>query len=47
MSLLVDVDETTTGSFSFGFAYSSEDGPMATTSLSEINLFGRGLKSQG
>lgn len=47
MSLLVDVEETTTGSFSFGFAYSSEDGPMATTSLSEINLFGRGLKAKG
>ncbi len=47
MSLLVDVEETTTGSFSFGFAYSSEDGPMATTSLSEINLFGRGLKLKG
>lgn len=47
MSLLVDVEETTTGAFSFGFAYSTEDGPMATTSLSEINLFGQGLKAKG
>lgn len=47
MSLLVDVQETTTGSFSFGFAYSTEDGPMATTSLSENNLLGRGYKAKG
>ena len=47
MSLLVDVEETTTGAFSFGFAYSSEDGPMATTSLSESNLLGRGYKAKG
>ncbi|HPR55113.1 MAG TPA: outer membrane protein assembly factor BamA [Deltaproteobacteria bacterium] len=47
MSLLVDVEETTTGAFSFGFAYSTEDGPMATTSLSEINLLGRGYKAKG
>jgi outer membrane protein insertion porin family len=46
MSMLVDVEETTTGSFSFGFAYSSQDGPMATLGLSEINLMGLGLKSR-
>ncbi|HVN72173.1 MAG TPA: outer membrane protein assembly factor BamA [Desulfomonilia bacterium] len=46
MSLLVDVEETTTGSFSFGAAYSTEDGPMATMGLSEINLMGLGLKSK-
>jgi outer membrane protein insertion porin family len=46
MSMLVDVEETTTGSFSFGFAYSSADGPMGTVGLSEINLMGLGLKSR-
>jgi outer membrane protein insertion porin family len=46
MSLNVDVEETTTGSFSFGMAYSTEDGPMGTMALSEINLLGRGLKSR-
>ncbi len=46
MSLNVDVEETTTGSFSFGMAYSTEDGPMATASLSEINLLGKALKAR-
>ncbi len=46
MSLLVDVEETTTGSFSFGVAYSTEDGPMGTMALSEINLLGLGLRSK-
>jgi len=46
MSLLVDVEETTTGAFSFGVAYSSLDGPMATFELSEMNLFGKGLKTK-
>jgi len=46
MSLNVDVEETTTGSFSFGMAYSTEDGPMGTMALSEINLLGKGLKSK-
>ena len=45
-SLLVDVEETTTGSFSFGAAYSSQDGPMGTLGLSEMNLMGLGLKSK-
>ncbi len=44
MDLLVDVQETTTGAFSFGFAYASSDGPMGTMSLSENNLFGAGYK---
>ncbi|HOM29295.1 MAG TPA: outer membrane protein assembly factor BamA [Deltaproteobacteria bacterium] len=47
MDLLVDVQETTTGAFSFGFAYSSSDGPMGTTSLSENNFFGLGYKVKG
>lgn len=46
MSMLVDVDETTTGAFSFGFAYSSVDKLMGTMQLSENNLFGHGLKSK-
>jgi len=46
MSLLVDVEETTTGSFSFGVAYSTEDGAMGTVGLSELNLLGYGLKSK-
>ncbi len=45
MSLLADVEETTTGSFSFGIAYSTLDGPMGTLGLSEINLMGLGLKT--
>ena len=44
MSLLTDVEETTTGAFSFGVAYSTLDGPMGTIGLSEMNLFGRGSK---
>ncbi len=46
MSMLVDVDETTTGAFSFGFAYSSVDKLMGTMQLSENNLFGYGLKTR-
>jgi outer membrane protein insertion porin family len=46
MSMLVDVEETTTGAFSFGFAYSSVDRLMGTMSLSESNLMGYGLKSR-
>lgn len=46
MSMLVDVDETTTGAFSFGFAYSSVDRLMGTMQLSENNLFGYGLKTK-
>lgn len=46
MSMLVDVDETTTGAFSFGFAYSSVDRLMGTLQLSENNLFGYGLKTK-
>jgi outer membrane protein insertion porin family len=44
MDLLVDVQETSTGAFSFGFAYSSSDGPMGTLGVSENNLFGLGYK---
>ncbi|MRR14330.1 outer membrane protein assembly factor BamA, partial [archaeon] len=46
MSMLVDVEETTTGAFSFGFAYSSLDRLMGTIQLSESNLFGYGLKTK-
>jgi outer membrane protein insertion porin family len=46
MSLLTDVEETTTGSFSFGVAYSTLDGPMGTIGLSESNLLGRGYKGK-
>jgi len=46
MSLLVDVEETTTGAFAFGIAYSSLDGAMGTLELSENNLLGLGLKSR-
>jgi outer membrane protein insertion porin family len=46
MSMLVDVEETTTGAFSFGFAYSSVDRLMGTVALSENNLFGHGLKTK-
>jgi outer membrane protein insertion porin family len=46
MSMLVDVEETTTGAFSVGFAYSSVDRLMGTLSLSENNLFGYGLKTK-
>jgi len=34
MSMLVDVEETTTGAFSFGFAYSTVDSLMGTVQLS-------------
>lgn len=46
MSMLVDVEETTTGAFSFGMAYSSEDGLLGTLELSENNLMGHGLKTK-
>jgi outer membrane protein insertion porin family len=46
MSLLADVEETNTGSFSIGIAYSTMDGPMGTLGLSEINLMGLGLKTR-
>jgi len=46
MSMLVDVEETTTGAFSFGFAYSSVDRLMGTVALSESNLMGLGLKAK-
>lgn len=46
LSLLVDVEETTTGAFSFGLAYSSVDKLLGTVQLSENNFLGRGLKSQ-
>jgi len=46
MSLLTDVEETTTGQFSFGVAYSTLDGPMGTIGLSEMNILGRGLKGK-
>jgi outer membrane protein insertion porin family len=46
MSLLTDVEETTTGAFSFGVAYSTQDGVMGTIGLSESNIMGRGLKSK-
>ena len=46
MSMLVDVEETTTGAFSFGFAYSSVDRLMGTIALSENNFLGHGLKAK-
>jgi len=46
MSMLVDVEETTTGAFSFGVAYSSQDGMLGTFELSENNLMGKGLKTK-
>ncbi len=46
MSALVDVEETTTGAFSFGMAYSSQDGLLGTFDLSENNLMGKGLKTK-
>jgi len=46
MSALVDLEETTTGAFSFGLAYSSEDGLMGTMEVSENNLMGKGLKTR-
>ena len=46
MSMLVDVEETTTGAFSFGVAYSSQDGMLGTLELSENNLMGKGLKTK-
>ena len=46
MSMLVDVEETTTGAFSFGVAYSSQDGMLGTFELSENNLMGKALKTK-
>ena len=46
LSLLVDVEETTTGAFSFGVAYSSVDKLLGTLQLSENNLMGLGLKTR-
>lgn len=46
LSMLVDVEETTTGAFSFGLAYSSVDKLLGTLQLSENNLMGLGLKSK-
>ena len=46
MSLRVKTEETTTGAFSFGLAYSSEDKVTGTLELSENNLKGLGLKTK-
>lgn len=46
LSMLVDVEETTTGAFSFGLAYSSVDKLLGTLQLSENNLMGLGLKTK-
>ncbi len=46
LSLLVDVEETTTGAFPFGLPYSRVDKLLGTVQLSENNFLGRGLKSQ-
>ena len=42
LDLAVKVVERPTGSFSFGAGFSSQDGAVATGSLSQSNLFGRG-----
>ncbi len=42
LDMAVRVVEKPTGSFSFGAGYSSQDGFVATGSLSQSNLFGRG-----
>lgn len=42
VDLHVDVKEGTTGSFSIGGGFSSGDGVIFSTSISEKNLFGRG-----
>ncbi len=42
LDMAVRVVEKPTGSFSFGAGYSSQDGFVATGSLSQANLFGRG-----
>ncbi|MEA2102945.1 MAG: outer membrane protein assembly factor BamA, partial [Thermodesulfobacteriota bacterium] len=46
MSLLIDAEDTTTGAFSAGIAYSSQDRFTGTLSVSENNLMGRGLKAK-
>ena len=43
LDLDVTVVERPTGSFSFGAGFSSQDGLVVTGSLSQSNLFGRGL----
>jgi outer membrane protein assembly complex protein YaeT len=42
LDLAIRVVERPTGSFSFGAGFSSQDGFVATGSLSQANLFGRG-----
>lgn len=44
MDLLIEVKEKPTGTFSLGFGYSSLDGLIGQTSVSQDNLLGRGLK---
>lgn len=44
VDLLVDVKEGPTGTFSLGAGYSTGQGVIFTTSVSEKNLFGRGQK---
>lgn len=44
MNLLVDVKEKPTGTFSLGFGYSTIDGFVGQTSVTQDNLFGRGYK---
>ncbi len=46
MDLVINVEEKTTGSLSFGFAYSSVDKLMGTMQLSEINFKGLGYKTR-
>lgn len=44
MDLLVEVKEKPTGTFSLGFGYSSIDGFIGQTSITQDNLLGRGYK---
>lgn len=44
--LRVEVAERKTGEFSIGGGYSTKDGPIATVSLAEANLFGSGRKTR-
>lgn len=46
LGLDVNVEETTTGAFSFGMAYSSQDKLMGTVELSENNFLGYGLRTK-
>ncbi|MEH2689694.1 outer membrane protein assembly factor BamA [Bradyrhizobium diazoefficiens] len=41
--LIVDLEEKSTGDFSISGGYSTSDGALAEVSISERNLFGRGL----